>query len=160
MRESLDSEVDSQPLDSGAQPCLFFHKVLSECSLKVFQAGTTRRSFSSVIKPLDVQIYVHKILLVSCLDSLHGIGDKKAFSCPAIDCLRTKQPLCKQATCSESHGNGTPAISVTNNGCGQKHGEAIVSPATLVSMAIVPLNIQTKHRYVHTRSYTYTYVHT
>ncbi len=75
-------------------------------------------------------------------------------------CLRTKQPLCDQATCSESHGNGTPAISVTNSGCGQKHGEAIVSQASLLSMAIVPLNLQTTHRHIHTRSYTYTYVHT
>ncbi len=91
---------------------------------------------------------------------LYGIIDKEALSYAAIECLTSKQALSEQTTCFESHGNGTPAISVINSGCGQTHGEAIVSPATLYSMAIVPLNLQTTHRYVHTRSYTYTYVHT
>ncbi len=93
-----------------------------------------------MIKPLHVQIYMHKILLFSYPKILHGIRDKEAFSYPAIDCLRTKEPSCEQATCSESHGNGTPAISVIYSGCGQRNDEAIFSAATLLSMAIVPLN--------------------
>ncbi len=149
---------------------MFFRKVLSECSLKVFQAGTTR----SVIKPLHLQLYVHKILLVSYPDFLHGIRDKEAFSYPAIECLKTKQPLCEQATCSESHGNGTPAISVTNSDCGQKHGEAIVSPATyttfygycttestnytsLCTHMVIYEHVCT-HDHIRTRTYTVIYV--
>ncbi len=75
-----------------SQAICMYNTYIYESSKRGVGAYTeiARRSFTSVIKPLNVQIDVHKILLVSYPEFLHGNRDKEAFSYPVIECLGTK----------------------------------------------------------------------